>query len=353
MILPIMILQNLLMSKIMVGKIMKTTRNPDAQKRCVVQRGLRPGCIRSPLRGCSFWMSCVDTNDTRSVGRLDSGLVAIIITGSIRQESHDMPSFASRIQGPVAVIGDVHGQLEKLDVILAKLRRTPDFARRWIVFIGDLVDRGTDPKGVIDRMLALQREHPATTSIIGNHELAMAGALGLIPSPPYADWAIQWVQQYGVESTFESYGAPLGDLAALKENLPSEHIDFLANAPWLVEHPQAVFVHAGLDPNQPFELQLRILRQRDYTLNRPPWLCSKSYVENGVPHDCPVMVVSGHVPLPEVVYRPNRLLIDTTGGRDGDLSCVLLPELVLITSGEAPPQRLVSSEDDRPWWKFW
>jgi len=264
-----------------------------------------------------------------------------------------MPRFASRIQGPVAVIGDVHGQVEKLDVILARLRQTPDYARRWIVFIGDVVDRGTDPKGAIDRLLELQRAHPATTVISGNHELAMAGSLGLVPTPPYADWALQWIQQYGAETTFASYGAPHGDLAALKANLPPEHVDFLANAPWLVEHPQALFVHAGLDPHQPFELQLRILRQRDFTLNRPPWLCSKTFLDNGVPPDCPVMVVSGHVPIPEVIYRPNRLLIDTTGGRGGDLSCVLLPELVLITSGDDPPQSLIPMEADRPCWKFW
>ncbi len=265
-----------------------------------------------------------------------------------------MPNFASRIQGPVAVIGDVHGQVDKLDAVLAKLRQVPDYSRRWIVFIGDVVDRGTDPKGAIDRLLKLQREHPQTTLVIGNHELAMAGALGLVPTPPYSDWSTQWVQFYGSESTFASYGVAHGDLPALKAQLPPEHVDLLANAPWVVEHPQVLFVHAGLDPNQPFELQLRILRQRDFTLNRPPWLCSKTFLDNGVPADCPVMVVSGHVPIPEVILRPKRLLIDTTGGYDGVLSCVLLPELVLITSGDEPLQSLVAEPSwHRPWWKFW
>jgi serine/threonine protein phosphatase 1 len=189
--------------------------------------------------------------------------------------------------------------------------------------------------------------------VIGNHELAMAGALGLIPSPSYSNWDTRWVEFYDVESTFASYGAALGDLAALTANLPDEHAEFIANGPWVVEHPQAIFVHAGLDPNQSLDLQLRILRQRDFTLDRPPWLCSKAFVENGVPPDCPVMVVSGHVPVPEVVCRPNRLLIDTTGGRGGDLSCVLLPELVLVDSSDRPPQSLVEPAADRPWWKFW
>ncbi len=264
-----------------------------------------------------------------------------------------MSNFATRIQGPIAVIGDVHGQIEKLDVILARLRQLPDYKQRWIVFIGDIVDRGTNPRAALDRMLTLQREHPATTAIVGNHELAMAGALGLVPAPSFAEWGTDWVQQYGADTTFASYGVEHGDLTGLKAALPLEHIDYLANGPWVVEHPQAIFVHAGLDPNQPLDLQLRILRQRDFTLTRPPWLCSKTFVDNGVPADCPFLVVSGHVPVPEVILRPNRLLIDTTGGRGGDLSCVLFPELIVITSGFEPPQSLVEPDLPQPWWKFW
>ena len=60
-----------------------------------------------------------------------------------------MSRLASRIQGPVAVIGDVHGQVEKLLTILDRLRELPDYEQRWIVFIGDLVDRGPDPRGAI------------------------------------------------------------------------------------------------------------------------------------------------------------------------------------------------------------
>ena len=61
-----------------------------------------------------------------------------------------MGRLAARIDGPVAVIGDVHGQVDQLLTVLDKLRRTRDFERRWIVFIGDLVDRGPDSKGVLD-----------------------------------------------------------------------------------------------------------------------------------------------------------------------------------------------------------
>ena len=52
-----------------------------------------------------------------------------------------MTDLATRIQGPVAVIGDVHGQTDQLEGVLDKLRALPDYERRWLVFIGDFVDR--------------------------------------------------------------------------------------------------------------------------------------------------------------------------------------------------------------------
>ncbi len=265
-----------------------------------------------------------------------------------------MPRLHSRIDGPVAVIGDVHGQVDQLEIVLDKLRRQRDFEQRWIVFIGDLVDRGPDPKGALDMVCDLIDSHPRTTIVCGNHELAMAGALKLIPSPDYANWASRWVEDYGSEPTFESFGVPQGELDTLRDALGDEYRELLGDLPWVVEHPQYLFVHAGLDPNTPFPMQLRILKQRDYTLNRPQWLCSKSYVTAPVPQDCPFTVVSGHVCMPSVTFNPKRILVDTTGGEGGDLSCVLLPENRVISSGEDSHARpMAGAGSGKSWWKIW
>lgn len=268
-----------------------------------------------------------------------------------------MAKLASRIQGPVAVIGDVHGQIDQLVTIIEKLKKRPDWDSRWLVFIGDLVDRGPDPRATVDLVCDLLAEHPRTTVVCGNHELAMAGALGLVPVPEYAQWNQRWVADYGSESTFSSYGVEHGDLAALKETLPDPHAKLLSDLPWAIEHPEFLFVHAGLDPNTPFEMQLRILRQKDFTLNRPPWLCSKSFVTGANPAGCPVAVVSGHVKVPEVKLDGKRILIDTTGGEGGDLSCVLLPERRVISSSRAsdsnPQTASAGSAGGKSWWKIW
>jgi len=243
---------------------------------------------------------------------------------------------ATDIDGPVAVIGDVHGQMDKLNALLRKLEALPDFRQRWIVFIGDLVDRGQDPRGAIDTVLRLHREQKRTTAISGNHELAMSAALRVVNTPDYSDWDKRWLDHYGSQQTFASYGVEFGQLERLKAKLPADHAEFLAGLPWCVEHPDYIFVHAGIDPNQPYGVQRSILRQRDFTLNRPTWLCSKSLPFAETPQDCPLTIVSGHVPVPEVQFHHRKILVDTTGGVSGDLSCVLLPEGRVITSGDGP-----------------
>ncbi len=269
-----------------------------------------------------------------------------------------MPSVPTTIDGPVAVIGDVHGQVDKLKAIVQKLSHLPDIRHRWIVFIGDLVDRGPDPKGAVDIYCDIASKHDKVTWVCGNHELAMAGSLKLIDVPDFVDWPGRWLPHYDSDKTFASYGVPFGELDALREALPEEHARLISDLPWSVEHAKYLFVHAGLDNNLPFDMQVNILRQRDYTLAHPPWLYDKAFVRGSAAPDCPVTVVVGHTPLPEVRFGNRVIGTDTTGGVYGDLSCVLLPENVVITSGADPPggyQQMAPPVrgKKKSWWKPW
>lgn len=261
-----------------------------------------------------------------------------------------MPPLARCIDGPVAVIGDIHGEIEKLERILDQLRRTPAFERRWVVLIGDFVDRGPDPRGVIEAILRFQQEHPRTTALAGNHEFAMAAALGLIPTPEYSNWGEQWLAHYDAAPTFASYGVKFGQLAQLAQKLPDAHREFLAGLPWCVEHPQLLFVHAGLCPNMPFDVQLRILREKDFALGKPQWLCEKFPIDTPAPPGCRLTLVCGHVPVPRVVFQRQRILIDTCHAT-GELSCVLLPERQVLNSAPTPARRATPAS--QPWWRFW
>ena len=66
----------------------------------------------------------------------------------------------------IYAIGDIHGESEKLRELIASL---PLEAGDELIFLGDYVDRGPDPSGVIDTLLELEQSHPCVF-LLGNHE---------------------------------------------------------------------------------------------------------------------------------------------------------------------------------------
>ncbi|HZG05426.1 MAG TPA: metallophosphoesterase [Streptomyces sp.] len=88
-------------------------------------------------------------------------------------------------EGPLYVVGDVHGYLDELRAALLNqgLIDTEDHwiagnARLW--FLGDFTDRGPDGVGVIDLVMQLSAEAAAAggycKALMGNHELLLIGA---------------------------------------------------------------------------------------------------------------------------------------------------------------------------------
>lgn len=81
------------------------------------------------------------------------------------------------------IVGDVHGQLDKL---IAHLQREGliDNAGRWcggeavVWFLGDFFDRGPDGIGVVDLVMRLQSEAPQTGgrvgAVLGNHDVLIS-----------------------------------------------------------------------------------------------------------------------------------------------------------------------------------
>ena len=82
-------------------------------------------------------------------------------------------AIAELFEGPIDVIGDVHGESEALFSLLARLgydesARHPDHRR--LVFLGDLIDRGPDSPTVL-RRVASWVEAGRAQCLLGNHEL--------------------------------------------------------------------------------------------------------------------------------------------------------------------------------------
>jgi hypothetical protein len=70
--------------------------------------------------------------------------------------------------GPLAIVGDVHGEIDALERLLQRL--ATERAPRTLVFVGDLVDRGPDSVAVVRRVAALIAAGRAVATL-GNHEL--------------------------------------------------------------------------------------------------------------------------------------------------------------------------------------
>ncbi len=83
------------------------------------------------------------------------------------------PLIGALAEGPLDIVGDVHGEIDALDELLAALGYSSDGQHpqaRRLVFAGDLVDRGPDSPAVLERVLGMVAAGRAQC-VLGNHEL--------------------------------------------------------------------------------------------------------------------------------------------------------------------------------------
>src|SRR3954452_12347271 len=70
-------------------------------------------------------------------------------------------------------IGDVHGRLDLLEELLAKIHaelQCRPAPKTLLVFVGDLIDRGPSSAQVIERLRTYRREGVRPMFLLGNHE---------------------------------------------------------------------------------------------------------------------------------------------------------------------------------------
>ena len=271
-----------------------------------------------------------------------------------------------RVEYPIVAIGDLHGRVEWLDKLVARLRGRPEWPDAKLVFLGDLVDRTDTVKQLVSRVLELLAEKPGSTCVMGNHDLALVRAAGLDGSPS-ASWIARYASNYDHKPTFESYLGrtpdymPAGrweqDLADLKAAMPDDHRDFLAGLPWVVEADGHIFLHNGLSPELvcPASVQLECLRRkvwdraivnprfgtdtdRLFNPEYPVWLgADKRLSERPLPLPGKVQV-GGHIKVDAPDASAVRIRIDTSGGvREPLTACVLTgpaAEPVFVFSNE-------------------
>ena len=213
-------------------------------------------------------------------------------------------------------IGDVHGRLDLLDDLLAKISadnegREP--ARTTIVFLGDLIDRGPHSAEVVERLLHYRPPFAETVFLMGNHEEVLlrilAGETDLL-----ANWmkfgGAECARSYGVDPAGLKYRDRARALALLKRAIPKDHVDFLSSFADSASFGDYLFVHAGIRPGVALGDQV----PQDLRWIRGPFL------EDDTDHG--TIVVHGHTISQSIEVRGNRIGLDTGAYSSGILSAV-------------------------------
>lgn len=204
-------------------------------------------------------------------------------------------------------IGDVHGCVRTLEVLLDRLQPAPD---DHLVFIGDYIDRGPDSKGVIDLLLDLREEHRCTF-LRGNHEVFM---LDYVDRGSFELWGVN-----GGLATLESYSENQ------RIQFPDAHVAFLRETQLYLDTPEFFFVHAGLRANLTIAENLDRMDERVMLWGRDHLQASSVVWEKPV--------VFGHTPQERPINEPRQIGIDTgcvyyAYHNLGRLTAVRLPERV-------------------------
>ena len=151
-------------------------------------------------------------------------------------------------------IGDIHGCSQALDALILAIEPQAD---DLIVTLGDCVNRGPDSRGVLERLIALERRC-RLIPLLGNHdEMLLQLLMDAKAGRPQS--LSSWLRMGG-DTTLASYGAPPGKTTwADLTRIPSEHAAFLERCRAYYETATHIFIHANYDPvlpmdEQPFEL---------------------------------------------------------------------------------------------------
>jgi len=214
------------------------------------------------------------------------------------------------------VVGDIHGRLDLLDRLLDEVHAEVDRDRPGkvlLVFLGDLIDRGPKSAEVVERLRTYRHRGIRPIFLLGNHEEVLLRILeGDLEH--LAGWlrfgGAQCLKSYGADPRAIAAAADQAALAAIRDAIPDNHVEFLRTFVDTCRFGDYLFVHAGIRPGVALDNQ----RQQDMRWIREPFLSDET--------DHGFVVVHGHTISPGVDERANRIGIDTGAYRTGVLTAL-------------------------------
>lgn len=182
----------------------------------------------------------------RHLGRavLSSLAAAVLLCGGVISTSAQGTSL-------VVAVGDVHGNLNGFAQILRQAKIV-DASRNWsggkatLVQCGDAIDRGDDVRGVLDFLMALEKQAPKkggrAITLLGNHEaMNIYGDLRYVTAANFASFA-DGDSEKRREKGWKDY-VEWRKQRAMARKQPALEISGDLRQQWMAAHPLGFFEH--------------------------------------------------------------------------------------------------------------
>lgn len=216
------------------------------------------------------------------------------------------------MSGRILVFGDIHGEYDKF--MGAWDRAQADPAVDELIFLGDYIDRGPNPRKVLDFLMGLPKGR--VHLLLGNHEKMFLEAAGKVEvwtdETPLGGEFFYWFVNGGAV-TFKQISESWTDF--------QRYLDFLRNLPPCYERningKDYFFCHGGVKPGRKLGEQ----EEQDLLWIREPYIFG---------YKGEVTVVTGHTPVCYIeedrywpLVRENQIFMDTGSYMPkGKVSCM-------------------------------
>ncbi|WP_164902075.1 metallophosphoesterase [Rhizobium leguminosarum] len=216
----------------------------------------------------------------------------------------------------IYAIGDVHGRADLLGALISAIENheESDVDQKIFIFLGDIVDRGSDSRGAMDLVLRTIKRYPRSKLILGNHDfLFRQFAKGQMAEPAYLGWLFTQGGKQTIESYLPVLPTRVDDILDGLEMF-HDHFSLLDEAVDSISMGGFCFVHAGIRPG------VSLADQNEHDLR---WIRDE-FLEFPEPFE--KIIVHGHTPVNGVhpEFRPNRIAVDTGAHETGSLSAVVI-----------------------------
>lgn len=224
------------------------------------------------------------------------------------------------------VIGDIHGEFEKLRKLLGFLEKDAT----EFIFLGDYIDKGPRIRETVDLLIDLSRSKNCVF-LMGDHEYAWLHYLD------GEDDFLGFLLRYGCIQTLESYLNRVITIEEAKwilqnkeslQKLLKRHMDFYLGLKFYHTVDDAFLcVHAGINPENK-DIPLELHNTKDLIFIRNNFISSKFYYRN-------MVTIFGHTASKEPYVDEYKIGIDTGATYEsigyGDLTAFNITRKEFIT----------------------